>query len=159
MVKKYHTYKRTIGAHSRFSQEMYEKYDIPARDVVKKYLKEKVEEHPNEKKQDFILKCALKKNKKKYKYLEVQVITDWYGFEYPHKTLWIYERKKFYDSDTMYLTLNRNMTFGYIFDRDSFNDIKPRRKRKYAREFVIDIPWHKAMKCNVEELYEIIEEY
>ena len=159
MGGKYRTFKRTIGAHTKFNQAMFEKYDIPARKVVLENLKEKVEEHPNEKKQDFILKCTSKKNKKKYKYLEVQVMSDWYGFEYPHNTLWIYERKKFYEEDTMYLTLNRNMTYGILFDRASFNDVKPRRKQKYAREYVIDIPWSKTLKCRVDELYDLIEEY
>ncbi len=52
------------------------------------------------------------------------------------------------------------MTKGYLFDAKSIGSIKPRRLKKYSREFVYDVPWHRVMKVSINDLNkETIELY
>jgi hypothetical protein len=62
------------------------------------------------------------------------------------KTLWVWARKSVYGSDTLFITLSKNLKYGFLFDADSFKNSKKRRFKKYSREFVYDIPWNKTMK-------------
>jgi hypothetical protein len=150
------------GMRHRFDQKMHTKYDIPAREKVKKALGNFVKDHPNPYKQDLIITSPTCK----YKYLELQVCSSWitkiddkYG-TYPYKNVWVYARKSVYGNDTLFLTLNKSLTKGYLFDADSFKDVKPRRLKKYSREFVYDVPWHRVMKISINDLNkETIELY
>ena len=127
---------------AKFNKYLHDKYDIPARNKLKEVLGDFICEHPNKYKQDFIINSPTCK----YKYLEVQVCSNWINELYPMDTLWVYARKSIYGEDTMFLTLSNNLKYGYIFDADSFKNITPRRLKKYSREFVYDIPWNKVMK-------------
>jgi hypothetical protein len=141
---------------NRFNQGMHDKYDIPARKKLIEVLGDFIEEHPNPYKQDFIIKS----DTCKYKYLEVQVCSKWVNKIYPMKTVWVWARKAVYESDTLFITLSKNLKYGFIFDANSFRDIKPRRLKKYSREFVIDIPWNQIMKVSLDTLdKETIELY
>jgi hypothetical protein len=131
--------KGMIGIRRKFNDELHDKYDVPARQAIKDALGDFVIDHPDEYAQDLIINsptCS-------YKYLEVQVCTTWLD-KYPYDTVHIYARKARYDDDTLFITLNRAMTKGYIF---SVGDMKlvPRRLKKYSREFVYDIPWGRCM--------------
>jgi hypothetical protein len=137
--------KSLVGMRHVFDQHLHDKYDIPARQKIKEILGKYVEENSDQYQQNMILKII----KCKYKYLELQVCADWHD-EYPHNRVFVYERKAKYGSDTLYLTLNRSMTKGYIFSRDAFED-KPRRLKKYSREFVYDIKRSHALHVTMDE--------
>jgi hypothetical protein len=162
-MKNYYKDDAIPGMRHRFDQKMHDKYDIPARENVKKALGDFVKDHPNPYKQDLIITSPTCK----YKYLELQVCSNWispiddkYDTYYPYKNVWIYARKSLYGDDTLFLTLNKGMTKGYLFDAQSIKDVKPRRLKKYSREFVYDIPWNRVMKVSLDELNkEIIELY
>lgn len=136
------------GKHKVFDQCLFNKYDVPARTKVKDILKEFVIDNPDQYKQDLIIndiEC-------KYKYIELQVCASWIGDTYPFEKVFIYERKSVYGEDTLFLTLNHDLSRGYVFSAKSFKDTKPRRIKKYAREYVYDIPWNKIMPVLIEEL-------
>jgi len=139
--KKEHVYK-FIGLKSEFDEYLFEKYDIPARNTIKSILGDFVIDNPDKYEQDLIITDS----ECKYKFLELQVCATWISDSYPFKTLFVYERKKRYDNDTLFLTLSKNFDQGYLFDAKSFKDAKPRRIKKYSREYVYDIPWNRAVK-------------
>lgn len=130
-----------VGKHSAFDKNMSDKYDIPAREKVKELLKEAVINNPEDCKQDMIItdpKC-------KYKYLELQVCTNWIN-NFPYSNPYIFARKYKYGDDTLFLTFSKNLDKGLIFEAKSIKNVKPRRLKKYSREFVYDVPWHKVMQ-------------
>ena len=152
---KYRDNPNIIGKQTKFSEKLFKMYDIPARDVIKEILGDFVKDHPNKYEQDLIITSPTCK----YKYMELQVCANWY-IEYPYDTVFVYARKSRYGSDTLFLTLNKTLTKCFIFDADSLNGVKPRRIKKYSREFVYDIPWHRVMQLRVDDLdKETIEFY
>jgi hypothetical protein len=135
------------GKHRAFSQEMFDRYDVPAREVIKKALNDFVIDNPDIYKQDFVINdidC-------KYKFMEIQVCKCW-NDQYPYDKVTIYERKSHYGPDTLFLTLNNTLTKCLIFNVLNFKDMKPRRLKKYSREYVYDIPWCRILPVNICEL-------
>jgi len=145
--KKYKYDSRLVGKRRIFDQKLHDMYDVPARNVIKEKLGDYIMDNPDIYNQDMIFTC----DTCRFKYLEIQVITQWRD-EYPYKNVYVYERKAKYGNDTLYLTLNRDLTKGFLFDRKSFDGVKPRRFIKYSREFVYDIPWNKILPFCVELL-------
>jgi hypothetical protein len=127
---------------------MFDKYDTPAREKIKAALGDFIRDNPDQYKQDFVIT----EEDYKYKYIEIQVCASWTGDKFPYENVFVYERKGHYDEDTLFITLDRNMTHGYVFDAKSFKGSKPRRFKKYSREFVYDIPWNKIMPILVSKL-------
>ena len=144
---KYITDSSLQGKHHRFDKKLHEKYDIPARNKLKEALKDFIMDNPDPYKQDLIIcgNCS-------YKYIEVQVCTKWVGDIFPYPYVYVFERKKHYDNDTLFITLNKNLTKGYIFNAASFKNSKPRRLKKYSREYVYDIPWYRLLPFCIELL-------
>lgn len=139
--RKYKNDPNLVGKRHIFDQTMHDKYDIPARKKVIEILGEDVvKNNPDIYQQDLIITCG----DCKYKYLELQVCADWIAEKYPFPNVFVYERKAKYDNDTLYLTLNRHLTRAKLFDRKSFCD-KPRRLKKYSREFVYDIHHYRVI--------------
>lgn len=143
----------------KFKQKLLDKYDVPARDKVKDKLKDYVIDNPDIYQQDLIITgdtC-------KYKYLELQVCCQWVNHKFPFDTPYLYARKaKYYtkDNDTLFFLLNKHMTSGYLFDVKSLENIKPKRIKKYSREFIYEIPWNRCLLVPMEDLSkEIIEIY
>ena len=136
------------GKHSKFNRELYEKYDLPAREKIKKQLGNFVMDNPDEFKQDLII---TDKNFK-YKYIELQVCTTWVGDTFPFDNVYIYERKNHYGADTLFITLDKHMTKGYIFDGQSYDATKMKRIKKYSREFIYPIHWHRIMPIIIDTL-------
>lgn len=134
------------GVHKYFDQNLFDKYDIPARKKVMELLGDLLTENPQVYEQDFIIN-----NGTKYKYLELQVCSTWEKEEYPHKNIFIYERKAKYNEDTLFLVLNYNYTVGYFFNIKDIKKTKPKRLRKYSREFVYNISWNNAVRVNMNE--------
>lgn len=135
------------GKRHIFDKKMHERYDIPARNRIKEVLGDIVIDNPDIYQQDMIIKL---KNCK-YKYLELQVCADWVIDKFPYPKLYVYERKAKYGKDTLYLTFNRFLDQGKLFDRESFPD-KPRRLKKYSREFVYDIPEYRIMDVVIDDM-------
>ena len=143
------TYDHRINRYrNKFNEYLHNKYDLPARDKLKDALHDFIYENPDPYKQDFIINS----DTCKYKYIEVQVCSKWINEIYPMDTVWIYARKSVYDSDTLFITLSKNLKYGFIFDANSLEGVKPRRLKKYSREFVYDIPWYRIMKVAIETL-------
>lgn len=144
------------GKHKAFDKSLFERYDVPARTKIKTILGEFIIDNPDQYKQDLIIND----NECKYKYIELQVCSNWIGETYPFDKVFVYERKCVYGDDTLFLTLNHDLSRGYVFGAKSLKDSKPRRIKKYGREFVYDIPWNKIMPVLIEELTpEIIKMY
>ena len=133
------------GRKSNFDIKLFYKYDIPAREVVNKYFGESVMDNPNPLAPDLLI---LDKDSN-YKYLELQVCTKWVN-KFPYDNVYIFERKVKYGLDCLFLVLNRSMTEGYVFDIRSLQFQKPRRIKKYSRDFVFDIPWKSCIKISLE---------
>lgn len=140
-----------VGKHSRFNKELCDKYDLPAREKIIKVLGEDfVKNNPDDKKQDLII--ISNKEGFKYKYIELQVCTNWTSDKFPYPNVYIYERKKIYGNDTLFITLNRNMTKGFLFDGDSYDINLPQRLKKYSREYIYPIKWSKVMPIIIDTL-------
>jgi len=137
-----------VGKHSKFNQELFEKYDIPARNVVKEALSGFVIDNPDKYKQDLVITD----DTFKYRYIELQVCANWVNDKFPHDKVYVYERKSCYDNDTLFITLNKAMTRGFLFNANSFKNNKPRRIKKYGREFVYDVPWNKILPFMIDDL-------
>jgi hypothetical protein len=132
------------GKIKKFSNLLYEKYDIPARRKVKEKLNDYVKDNPNIYDEDMILDipgC-------KYKYLELQVCTKWLD-KYPYDKPFVYARKKLFSDKTLFLILDKHMTQGLLFDQKSLL-ANPRRLKKYSRIFIFEVPWHRVMTLNLE---------
>lgn len=136
------------GKIRKFNEELYKKYDIPAREKIKQVLSEYIADNPDKYGADMLIKS----DKCKYKYLELQVCTQWTENKYPHDNIFIWERKGKYNDDTLFLTFNKDLTMGYIFDTSKLDKNKPRRLKKYSREFVYDIPWNQVMLVYMKHL-------
>ena len=153
---KYFNNKKIKGKHKKFDYDLHIKYDVPARDKIKEILGNFVKDNPDTYQQDLIITSPTCK----YKYIELQVVSRWFGESYPYDTVYIYERKAKYGSDTLFLTLNRNLTKGFLFDTKNIKEAKPRRFKKYSREYVYDIPWNQIMTIFTSQLdKETIEMY
>jgi hypothetical protein len=146
MTSKYRKIKGIEGLVSVFNQELHDKYDIGARNAINEILKDGIIDNPDKYGVDMIFT----NNNLKYKYLELQVCTEW-EYEFPYKFPFVYARKMRYANDTLYLTFDKNYKKCLIFDRQSIIE-KPERLKKYSREFVNLIPWHKVLKVNICDL-------
>lgn len=146
---------QVIGKIKKFDQKLYDKYDVPARNKVKEKLKDYVVDNENIYEQDMILNIP----DCKYKYLELQACTKWIGDKYPYTKPFVYARKKLFSTDTLFLIVDKKMTKGLLFDQKSL-EIKPRRLKKYSRYFVYEIPWHRILQIDLEDLdIELIKMY
>lgn len=144
------------GRHSKFNKELYEKYDLPARQKIKQALGDHIIDNPDPYKQDLVIT----KEDFKYKYIELQVCVGWVGEKFPFDNVYIYERKGIYGEDTLFITLDRQMTRGYIFDGASYTDTEPKRLKKYSREYIYPIKWNRIMPIIIDTLtFDDIEMY
>lgn len=136
-----------VGKQKKFDTTLYNKYDIPLRELIKEKLKDNVKDNDNIYDQDLII------NDKdcKYKFMELQVCTQWIHDKFPYNEPYIYERKIKFSKDTLYIISNRHMDKLLIFDRESVN-AKPQRIKKFSRTFVYSVPWNRILHCPVESL-------
>lgn len=145
------------GKRKHFNKDLHDRFDKPARTKIKEKLGDFIQDNPNELAQDFIITSE----KSHYKYLEIQVVSSWIKEKFPYEHVFVYARKGLYNNDTLFLTLNRFLTRGYIFDAKSFKEYKqPRRLKKYSREYVYDVPWKSILPVEIETLDpETVETY
>ncbi len=137
---------KLCGKIKKFDINLYDKYDVPARESIKKQLGGNVMDNPDIYAQDMILKIE----NCKYKYLELQVCCNWIN-EYPYEEPYIYERKYHFSKDTLFLIFNKKMTKVLMFDKNSINST-PHRIKKYSKTFVYNIPWRHILQFNIEDL-------
>ena len=129
------------GKMSEFSQSRYDKWDAPAKNTTKEKLGDFIKDNPEITMQDFIITDE----EFKYKYLEVQIKTNWTDdAKYPDDYITLYPRKLKYDTDTLFITYNKDTTSGYIFSLKGLK-IVMHRKKKYSRDIVYFLPWHRAI--------------
>lgn len=144
-----------IGKRNKFDQHLFNKYDPPAREKVKACLGDFVCDNPNIYGEDMIIKS----DTCRYKYLELQVCANWFTDEFPYQLPFVYARKAMYSDKTLFLILDKNFTKGLLFGKESLND-KPKRRQKYSREFIYEVPWKNVMRVYLDFLSkEDIESY
>ena len=134
------SFKKLKGRIKKFDINLYNKYDLPAREIIKQKLGDFVKDNPNIYEQDLILQD----NECRYKYLELQVCVAWIYNNYPYKFPFIYERKSNFSEKTLFIILSKHMDQGLIFDKNALNE-KPRRIKKYSRYFINEAYWHKVL--------------
>lgn len=151
--KKYTNDSSLTGKRRIFNKDMHEKYDIPARDlIIKKLGSDFVMENPDIYEQDLIITC----DRCKYKFIELQVLTRWIGKEFPYDFSFLYERKKKYDNDTLFITLSGDYKYFHLFDRKSIIDNKPITPYKYSREKALIVPWNKIISNHIDCLDKLV---
>lgn len=144
--KKYRKIFGVEGIVTKFDQKLFDKYDIPARNIIKNKLGDFVLDNPNIYGEDLIIK----NDKCKYKYLEIQVYAEW-DIKFPYTYPFIYARKMRYSEDTLFVVLNKNMTKCILFNRKSVSN-HSKRIRKYSREIINLIPWNAVLQIEIEDL-------
>lgn len=140
-------YIKLQGKIKKFDQYLYDKYDQPARQILKDKLGDCVKDNPDIYAEDMLLElkgC-------KYKYIELQVCAEWFTDVYPHPYPYVYERKGHFSDKTLYIIFNKIMTKGLLFDKDSLEK-KPKRIRKFSRIFVYNVPWNRVLRFETEYL-------
>lgn len=138
---------KVIGKIKKFDPILYQKYDIPAREKVKSKLSPYVSDNPNIYEQDMILSIP----NCKYKYLELQVCTNWINDKYPYEKPFVYARKKLFSDDTLFLIFDKRFMNVLLFDKQSLLST-PKRLKKYSRSYVYEVPWHRVLKFELEQL-------
>ena len=139
--------KYCVGKRSKFSQKLLEKYDYPARNILKKCLGDFIIDNNEITKQDLIVTDP----DFPFQYIEVQVRTGWTKHKYPDIYVNIYARKAKYGDNTLFITFNRLLSECYIFCLRGLK-LEPRRIKKYSREFVYDIPWYQVIWARTNQL-------
>jgi hypothetical protein len=138
---------RLKGKIKKFDENLYNKYDQPAREILKEKLGDCIKDNPDIYAEDMLLDlkgC-------KYKFIEIQVCAEWFTEIFPHKTPFVFERKGHFSDKTLFVMFDKTMTKGLLFDRLSLVK-KPRRVRKYSRIFVYDVPWNRVVKFETDFL-------
>ena len=143
-----------IGRIKKFDEKLYNKYDVPARELMKTILGAAVSDNPDIYKEDMLLNIE----NCEYKFLELQVCTGWISDRYPYSLPFVYARKKLFSDKTLFVILDRHMTCCLLFDQKSLLP-KPRRLKPYSRTYVYEVPWYRVIHTYLEALPEIIPEY
>ena len=145
------------GLIKKFDINLYNKYDLPARDLLKTKLGDNISDNLDT---VYGEDMVITNNKCKYKFIELQVCTGWINEKYPFKYPFIYERKIKFADTTLFIILNKYMTRGLIFDKKKLVSTKPRRLKKYSRYFVYEIPWNRIINFEFDSFdFDLLCEY
>jgi len=134
-----------LGKIKKFDQKLYDRYDIPARDILKQKLGDKIKNNPDIYGEDMIFddpEC-------KFKYLEIQVCAEWIGDKYPHEKPFVFERKGHFDDKTLFILFDKHMKKGFLFEKTALEE-KPVRTKKYSRFFKYQVPWSRIVSFYTE---------
>ena len=134
-----------LGKIKKFDENLYNKYDIPARDILKSKLGDKIKDNPDIYAEDMIIDdidC-------KYKFLEIQACADWIGEKYPHNKPFVFERKGHFDDKTLFILFDKHLTKALLFAKTSLEKI-PVRTKKYSRYYKYEVPWNKVITVHME---------
>ena len=124
-----------LGKIKKFDQALYDKYDIPARELLKSKLGDKIKDNEDIYAEDMIItdeSC-------RFKYLEIQVCAEWIN-NYPHPKPFVFERKGHFHDNTLFILFDKHMTRCYLFSKTALNK-EPVRTKKYSRYFKYEVPW------------------
>jgi hypothetical protein len=134
-----------LGKIKKFDEKLYNKYDIPAREILKNKLGDKIKDNPDIYAEDMIIDdidC-------KYKFLEIQACADWIGEKYPHNKPFVFERKGHFDDKTLFILFDKHLTKALLFAKTSLEKI-PVRTKKYSRFYKYEVPWNKVITVHME---------
>jgi len=134
-----------LGKIKKFDEKLYNKYDIPAREILKNKLGDKIKDNPDIYAEDMIIDdidC-------KYKFLEIQACADWIGEKYPHNKPFVFERKGHFDDKTLFILFDKHLTKALLFAKTSLEKI-PVRTKKYSRYYKYEVPWNKVVTVHME---------
>lgn len=134
-----------LGKIKKFDEKLYNKYDIPARELLKKKLGDKIKDNLDIYAEDMIIDdidC-------KYKFLEIQACADWIGEKYPHNKPFVFERKGHFDDKTLFILFDKHLTKALLFAKTSLEKI-PVRTKKYSRYYKYEVPWNKVITVHMD---------
>ncbi len=142
------------GSVKKFDKKLHTKYDIEARDLLKNILGENIMDNDDIYGEDMIF--TIKNNphptkKFPFKYLEVQVFSQWSEETFPYLFPFVYARKMRFSPNTLFVTFNKFLSEVIIFSRNSICE-NPSRLKKYDRECVHYVVWNKVMRLKSNEL-------
>jgi len=135
-----------VGKHKAFDPALLEKYDSPVREKIKTILGDFVQDNPDIYEQDLIINHS----ECRYKFLELQVCSSWIEDKFPRDFPYIYERKKRYGEDTLFMTFNNSLSKCLMFDIRILKNNQPVRIKKYDRRFIYEIPWFRVLRVNLD---------
>jgi hypothetical protein len=134
------------GKIKKFNQKLYNKYDTPARELMKEKLGNIVSDNPDIYAEDMLL------NHHKYKFIELQVCADWIeAAKYPYPEPFVFERKGHFSDDTLYIIFDRHFYNGLLFDKKSLEP-EPVRTKKYSRYYIYPVQWKNVLRFTVDDL-------
>jgi hypothetical protein len=139
--------KKLKGKIKKFNELLFEKYDIPARKIIKEKFGDLIVDNPDIYAEDMIINIP----NYKYKYLELQVCAEWVTNIFPHELPFVYERKGYFSDKTIYIIFNKYMTHGLLFSKKALNK-EPKRIKKYSKIFIYEVPWKNVVKFDIESL-------
>lgn len=134
-----------LGKIKKFDEKLYNKYDIPARELLKVKLGDKIRDNDDIYGEDMIFQD----DECKFKYLEIQVCATWIGDKYPYEKPFVFERKGHFSDDTLFILFNKHMTKALLFAKTSLDKV-PTRTKKYSRFFKYDVSWDKVVMVYME---------
>ena len=141
---------RPIGKIKKFDQKLSDIFDSPARIRIKEVLGDAVIDNPDPKGADMIITHP----GTRFKYLELQVCASWMTPKFPFDKLYVFSRKLRYGPDVLFLTMDRLLRRGYLFnfDKKDLKHLRKRRLKKWSREWVYELPWWMCIECTIDDL-------
>jgi hypothetical protein len=130
-----------------FDKNLSDRYDTRARDIIKECLGNGVIDNPH----SFGADMMVVTNRIPYGYIELQVYGQWTDDKFPHPMPYIYERKMNFSNNTLFVCFNASFEKAIIFSKSCI-DSKKYRAKKYSREYIHYIPWHKTLRVDVSKL-------
>lgn len=135
------------GKVKKFDSYLHSKYDINAREMLKSVLGNSIIDNDDKYGEDMIFTVK----QFPYKYLEVQVFSNWCTKDFPYSYPFVYSRKMRFSKNTLFVTFNKFLTEIIIFGKNSI-DVKPSKLKKYDRECVNFVGWNKSLRIETENL-------
>lgn len=135
------------GKIKKFDEKLYNKYDLPARLIMKEKLGDLIKDNSDIYAEDMILEDE----QCEYKYIELQVCASWTNDKYPFNYPFVYERKGHFSDKTLFIIFDRHMTKGLIFGKNLLNS-EPKRIQKYSRIFIYEVGWKNVLPFCTENL-------
>jgi hypothetical protein len=135
-----------LGKIKKFDENLYNKYDIPARELLKKKLGDKIKDNPDIYAEDMIIEDE----ECKYKFLEIQACAEWIGEKYPHEKPFVFERKGHFNNKTLFILFDKHLTKALLFAKTSLEET-PVRTKKYSRYFKYEVQWNKVVTVHMEK--------
>jgi hypothetical protein len=142
------------GSVKKFDKKLHTKYDIEARELLKNILGNDIQDNDDIYGEDMIFTIQNNQHPTKkfpFKYLEVQVFSQWSESNFPYSFPFVYARKMRFSRSTLFVTFNKFLSEAIIFSRNSIDE-NPSRLKKYDRECVNYVRWNKAMRLKSNEI-------